>query len=311
MWVIDPEPQKCRTWETQGMVPVASSVSLGMPDKPVLMGTAASFAVPLFAALLLGWYGAGLPATNIGSGFAIVYWLAILLTTWLAFEIASWGAAYVLKPLNPSFLTVITVGCIFGGLTVRPFVVYMIGQFFALAQGGESPTGPPQFVWSVEWLTGFVQEALVILLMWIVANLALRGPFHLPRFGYAPVGRPGVAPPPVTALHPAPEPAFLERLEKLQLEQITALEAEDHYVRVHSDTSSELIHYRFTDAVNEMGGQTGVQVHRSFWVCRTAVESVVRRGRSFDIVLRGGKRVPVGQTYKQSAATEFKDFLAD
>ncbi len=290
---------------------MASSVSLSMPDRSVLIATAASFAVPLFAALLLGWYGAGLPDTGIGSGFAIVYWLAILLTTWVAFEVASWAAAYILRPLDPSFLTVITVGCIFGGLTVRPFVVYMIGQFFALAQGGESPTGPPQFVWSVDWLTSFVQEALVILLMWIVANLALRGPFHLPRFGFDPVGRPGVLPPAPTAPHPAPEPAFLDRLEKIQLEQITALEAEDHYVRIHSDTGSELIHYRFTDAVTEMGGHTGVQVHRSFWVSRGAVESVVRRGRSFDIVLKGGQRVPVGQTYKQSAATEFKSFLAD
>jgi len=300
-----------RALGNKGTVPVASSVSLRMPDKALVIATAASFSVPLFAALLLGWYGAGLPDTGIGSGFAIIYWMAILLTTWMAFEIASWGAAYVFKPLDPSFLTVITIGCIFGGLTVRPFVVYMIGLFFALAQGGESPTGPPQFVWSLEWLTSFVQEALVILLMWIVANLMLRGPFHLPRFGYAPAGRPGVLPPPPPAPHPAPEPAFLDRLENIQLEQIAALEAEDHYVRIHAEDGSELIHYRFTDAVNEMGSHQGVQVHRSFWVSRDAVESMVRRGRSYDVVLKGGKRIPVGQTYKQSAATEFKDFIAD
>ena len=289
---------------------MASSGQTVMFSRPTALATAASFAVPLFAALLLGWYGAGLPATGIGSTFAIYYWLSILLTTWLAFELATWATAYVLKPLNPPFLAVIATGCIFGGLTVRPFVLYIIGQFFAIAQGTESPTAAPQFVWSLEWLTEFVQEALVILLLWIGANLMLRGPFRLPRFGFAPAGGPA-AKNDTEFEGPLPDPEFTKRLENVSPDAITALEAEDHYVRVHTDTASELIHYRFTDAVNELRGRAGLQVHRSFWVDRGAIESMVRRGRSFDIVLKGGKRIPVGQTYKQSAATEFKDFIAE
>lgn len=289
---------------------MTSSVRPQMFNQPVAVATAASFAVPLFAAVLLGWYGAGLPSTGVGSGFAIVYWLSILLTTWLAFEVASWVAAYVLKPLNPPFIAVIAAGCIFGGLTVRPFVIYMIVQFFAMAQGTEGPSGPPEFIWSLEWLGGFIQEALVIMVMWIGANLMLRGPFHLPRFGFAPAGTARAS---VEAADdgPVPDPEFFKRLEKVSPDAIAAVEAEDHYVRVHTPETSELIHYRFTDAVNELRGHDGLQVHRSFWVNRAAIDTIVRRGRSFDIVLKGGKRVPVGQTYKQSAATEFKEFIAD
>lgn len=283
-------------------------------NKATVASTAVSFAVPLFAALLLGWYGAGLPVAGIGSSAAIGYWLAILMTTWLAFEIGGWAAAYILRPLNPRFIAVVIIGCVVGGLTARPFVVYIIGTFLGAAQGADAPpVAAPQFIWSVEWLTGFIQEAAVILLLWIGTNLMMRGPLHLPRFGYAPL-------PPAQRYLPddntnssdsVPDPEFVKRLEEITREDVTALEAEDHYVRVHSEIGSELVHYRFADAVHELRGQSGLQVHRSFWVNKTSIESMVKRGRSYDIILKGGKRIPVGQTYKQSAATEFKEFLQD
>lgn len=283
-------------------------------DKSTVVSTAVSFAVPVFAALLLGWYGAGIPVTGIGSATAITYWLAILLTTWMAFELGSWAAAYILRPLSPRFITVIIIGCVVGGLAARPFVVYIIGTFLGAAQGGDaSPVAAPQFIWSIEWMASFLQEAAVILLLWIGTNLMMRGPLHLKRFGYAPMGRfvSAVDASAKTNAEPLPDPEFLKRLKDISQNDIAALEAEDHYVRVHSVDGSELIHYRFTDAVREQQGCEGLQVHRSFWVKKDAIDVMVRRGRSFDIVLKGGKRIPVGQTYKQSAATEFLEYLED
>lgn len=281
-------------------------------NRTTAVSTAGSFSVPLCAAILLGWYGAGFPDTGIGSGLAVAYWLAILIPTWLAFEAGSWATAYVLRALNLRFITVITIGCLVGGLAVRPFVLYIINGFF-VANGSGEPLPAPQFIWSVEWLTSFVQEALGILLLWMIANLLMRSALNLPRFGFAPHADllSGSSDVHVETASPAPEAAFLQRLEEISQADIAALEAEDHYVRVHTETDSELIHYRFADAVNEQGGQDGMQVHRSFWVSKDHIESMVRRGRSFDIVLKGGKRIPVGQTYKQSAATEFKAFLPD
>jgi hypothetical protein len=293
---------------------VASDTHLSVFNRDTAVATAVSFSVPLFAALLLGWYGASIPVVEIGSSVAIAYWMAILLTTWLSFEIGSWAAAYILRPLNPPFIVIILIGCIVGGLTARPFVVYIIGTFLGAAQGDQAaPVAAPQFIWSVEWLLGFIQEAAVILLLWIGTNLMMHGPLHLHRFGFKPTysERPYGVGTSSDDQTPIPDPEFIKRLEDIAQNDIAALEAEDHYVRVHSESGSELIHYRFADAVHEQRGQAGLQVHRSFWVSKAAIESVVRRGRSFDIVLKGGKRIPVGQTYKQSAATEFKAFIQD
>lgn len=292
---------------------MATTIHPGLLQRSSLIGTATSFGVPLFAALLLGWYGAGLPNTNVGEALAIAYWLAILLPTWLAFESASWALTYILRPLHPRFIVTIVLGCLLGGLAVRPFVVYIIGTFQSLVSGGDGPAQAPSFIWSLEWMFGFVQEAAVILLLWVGANLLMNGPLRLPRFGYLPLADPSFSGPGSSDENEAPagDPEFFSRLKSIDTTQIAALEAEDHYVRVHTTDGSELIHYRFTDAVNEMRGRDGLQVHRSYWVNKAAIESMVRRGRSFDIVLKGDKRIPVGQTFKQSAATELKGHLQD
>ena len=251
--------------------------------------------------------------TDRGSTVAIVYWLAILLPTWFAFEVVSWAAAYVLRPLQPKFVVTVIVGCLVGGLTARPFVVYIIGTLQSVISGGDAPEQAPSFIWSMDWLLGFVQEASVILLLWVGANMLMHGPLRLVRFGYAPAHSfdDGRAHSDTSPPGPISEPEFFTRLKSVAPTDIAALEAEDHYVRVHTAEGSELIHYKFTDAVEEMRSRNGLQVHRSYWVNKDSIDSMVRRGRSFDIVLSGEKRIPVGQTFKQSAATELKDFLQD
>lgn len=81
---------------------------------------------------------------------------------------------------------------------------------------------------------------------------------------------------------------------------IVALNAEDHYLRVHTERGDSLIHHRFSDAVRELG-DAGVQVHRSWWVVTSAVERVERDGDRHVLVLRGGVRAPVSRTYALAA----------
>jgi|GEM_PF-308316 len=84
----------------------------------------------------------------------------------------------------------------------------------------------------------------------------------------APVAAPPIAPPPVAAgPAPAPQPAFLDRLPAHLGSDLLALEMEDHYVRVHTALGSELILLRMRDAIAELGGIEGAQVHRSWWGC--------------------------------------------
>lgn len=55
---------------------------------------------------------------------------------------------------------------------------------------------------------------------------------------------------------------------------------EDRYLRIHTDGGSDLILMRLRDAVGELAGADGLQVHRSFWVARAAVRAAGWPGNS-------------------------------
>ena len=90
---------------------------------------------------------------------------------------------------------------------------------------------------------------------------------------------------------------LLSRVPSRLGDQILALEAEDHYLRVHTALGSDLILMRLSDAVNAFGSDLGLQVHRSWWVAHDAIREVIRVDQRSHIVLRNGLRVPVGRTY--------------
>ena len=92
-----------------------------------------------------------------------------------------------------------------------------------------------------------------------------------------------------------PEIRFLERLPPALGTQLLALEMEDHYVRAHTALGSELVLLRMRDAVAELEGMDGAQVHRSWWVARGAVEEVKRDGRNVRLILETGLEAPVSR----------------
>jgi DNA-binding LytR/AlgR family response regulator len=76
---------------------------------------------------------------------------------------------------------------------------------------------------------------------------------------------------------------------------IVALQAEDHYVRVHTALGSELLLMRLSDAIAELDGRPGLRVHRSWWVARTAVVGCEARGRKLGLRLTNGLLAPVAR----------------
>ncbi len=89
-----------------------------------------------------------------------------------------------------------------------------------------------------------------------------------------------------TQLHCRLPPAFAP---------IVALSAEDHYTRVHSAQGSDLILMNLSDAIGAMPADSGLQVHRSWWVTRGAVIRAQRSGRSVTLALTGGVAAPVSR----------------
>lgn len=81
---------------------------------------------------------------------------------------------------------------------------------------------------------------------------------------------------------------------------LLALEADDHYLRVHTDQGSDLILMRLRDAIGELAPVPGLQVHRSFWVAENAVARIARRGQHARLVLSNRMEIPVSRTYMAS-----------
>ena len=85
---------------------------------------------------------------------------------------------------------------------------------------------------------------------------------------------------------------FSERIPARLGRNLLHLHMQDHYVEVHTDEGSDLLLLRFRDALRELDGLDGAQVHRSHWVARSAVAGVVRQGRAHRAPPRERKRGP-------------------
>jgi DNA-binding LytR/AlgR family response regulator len=100
---------------------------------------------------------------------------------------------------------------------------------------------------------------------------------------------------------PGADGRLIGRIPLAQRGRILCLAMEDHYVRVHTDRGSALVLLRLSDAIAEAEAATpGRQVHRSWWVSDEAVERFERAGRTGQVHLQGGIRVPVSQRYLKS-----------
>ncbi len=94
---------------------------------------------------------------------------------------------------------------------------------------------------------------------------------------------------------------FPDRLPmKLRGAAIRAVQAEDHYLRIHTDRGSDLILMRLSDALDELEGLEGAQTHRSWWVAREAVRDVARGDGRATLTLEGGVTVPVSRRYAKA-----------
>lgn len=112
-----------------------------------------------------------------------------------------------------------------------------------------------------------------------------------------------LAPPPADAPEGAgPVETFLSRLPlKFRQAELHAVSSEDHYLRVHTSLGEELILMRLADAIRELEGGGGLQVHRSWWVAKAAVRDVKRQGGKVSLVLPSGKEAPVSRTFAADA----------
>jgi DNA-binding LytR/AlgR family response regulator len=92
---------------------------------------------------------------------------------------------------------------------------------------------------------------------------------------------------------------FADRLPlPMRNSTIIALEAEDHYLRVHlGDGRSTLILMRLSDAISELPPNIGAQTHRSWWVAKASVRGATKADGRATLALDGTLKAPVSRSF--------------
>ncbi len=144
----------------------------------------------------------------------------------------------------------------------------------------------PDFTRRIE-VTGFLWQVWVICLA-VMAGRALL--WRQPRV--AVVTRTVVEPP-----LPEAEARFRRRLSaRRRSARLIAVQAEDHYLRVHTDAGSELLALRMADAMDDLAGAHGYRIHRSWWVAADAIRTVAWRKGGGEARLAGDITAPVSRS---------------
>lgn len=216
----------------------------------------------------------------------LAYWGGLIGSGFLAFEATAQTAVRVLKERARAWRTLLA-GVILVVTIVQTVSVALVEQ---AVRGHDflTPLGLAEL---------FVYVAVITLLVSafpVWAELRDRGLLDPPRPAAEPEPVPESA---AGAALPGPAP-FLSRIPPRLGRDLLALEMEDHYVRVHTAEGSDLILMRLRDAIAELAGLDGLQVHRSYWVAAAAVTGVERKpDGKLTLLLRNGLRVPVSRSY--------------
>ena len=90
---------------------------------------------------------------------------------------------------------------------------------------------------------------------------------------------------------------FFNRLSPSLGSELVCLSMEDHYIRVHTQIGNELIHLSMKDALSELDGYPGFQVHRSWWVSVSGLTHVNKEQRKYTAHLTNGLAVPISRNH--------------
>lgn len=108
----------------------------------------------------------------------------------------------------------------------------------------------------------------------------------------------------------AREPVSIPLLRRLKPEnrgRLIRLSAGDHYTEVVTTGGKELLLIRFADALSELAGYDGLQVHRSHWVAADQVLDRTRDGGRIVLRMSDGSDIPVSRSCQAAFRARFTD----
>ncbi len=269
--------------------------------------------VPVLTAILFGLNKAGM-ARVLPDGWGVPYWLGLTVPLWLLLDGCSRLIDRATRRLDPHRWLVLLGGALLAMAIFSAFVPLYVALFSPLLSEGATYAVRPAFPEAFLDLRRFIAYSGVPI-YWIVVALFFARHFGFPPYlvrDRAPSVRPLLASP--RSLGGPPLVAEAEREPELNEyglpvrsgfralvpyhlgNDLVSLSSEDHYVRVQTDRGNALIRYRFADALAEVRGLPGIQVHRSHWVAVRAVARVAVSGKAYRLILHDGTEIPVSRT---------------
>ena len=226
--------------------------------------------------LLLGFAGPFGSQTSLAPAAKYGFWMAVAL---IGFATAA-AAERLLPSPSPDRHPALRIGAVAAASAVPMtfFVAWAIGLI-----------RPGRMFTPLQLLALYPYVALVQLL---IARLA----FPQDRAAAAAPADPPIA-------QPQYPQEFLAKLPAAQRSDILALEAEDHYLRVHTLNGSALILMRLADATALIDPRLGLRVHRSWWVAKSAVRTVESASGRAIARLVDDRTVPISRAYLPMART--------
>lgn len=289
-----------------------NSTSKSSPQVPPLGGLPwLGFYVlaPLLSALPLGWYGAGI-AAEMPFAASMLLWISICMISWWLSDMISRSISR-LAAGNVAPIICLTIGY---GINLLFSSVYNPAVLWWMVEASiahRTPAVEAYFAVDRNLLNGDYLRLLLVggtpgLMVWLVGNYLFELITGVRRV------RPDIRPPADFAHAPAdasdersvpPQndskpstPRFFNRLTRLvnlAPEELLAVEAEDHYIQVHTRRGKELIYYRFGDALEELSSLDGLRIHRSAWISKKAIDQIEGEGRNMHVRLSNGERLRV------------------
>ncbi|MDJ0927993.1 MAG: LytTR family DNA-binding domain-containing protein [Gammaproteobacteria bacterium] len=269
------------------------------------------------------------PAPLLGFGPGFVYIASqVLVAWWINGLVAGWLTG-VLRDYRPRVWQIL---CAAFWIAWLPLIVFYYGHasFFASIFPELAADAAIQpFSWG--YLLELLRYSLPFLPVWIAAvygyNLITGvGWFDTNHIVGAPAGEATplvteqvagaaaeqAAPPAVNmvgaegAAATATVPTFMKHSRLKPDSALLAVKADEHYIHIWNCNESDMLRYRFRDALEELDSNIGAQVHRSWWVRWDAINQCRRKGRSLRLTLSNGLRVPVSLAHKAAVLEAIK-----
>ena len=219
------------------------------------------------------------------------FWLLMCCIDWWLVDAGCRLASRLLRPFGAGLLAIVLAGSVVTSLfVVQPVNLLIIGLWSELLPAGVARMPLP------DALSVHLEQLFPSLTPWFLANFLFYRVVGLPRYGFSPRSQPDSKA--VSAHEAQALPVFLAKVRADRRGQLLAINAQGHYLRVITTLGEDLVLHNFGDAIGELDADSGLRVHRSWWVARRALDDCQLVSTK---LLRhiGGLEIPVSRTFRE------------